>query len=317
MTVKLRQRNPEDLNQWIEKEIYIDGYLKSNLDIAIADLQKDWDQVWFIDGAEGSGKSVLGITLAFYVSPEERRHTLLDRIIVNIEDAPKVIKAAEPFDAVVIDEGYGGMSSLGSMSKLNRMLQRLFTEIRAKNLFIFVIAPTFMDINRYFAIWRSKCLLNVYSDKGERGYCNFYNYSLKKKLYIVGRKNFYNYQLVKPNFRFRFTGSAAKIAIDFEAYKLKKRNRNLVDEEDDKPTPVLMKQCWIKLRDNLNNPAIILKKPLTQEQYAGLMEISTRNVQYYDQILRKQADEAPKYTNKNFNPTKLEFNPTNIEEDEE
>lgn len=283
MKVKLRQKNPSNHDEWIEKEIYLDGILKSNLDLGKTQLKKDWDQVWFIDGNEGAGKSVLGVTCAYYVSPENRRDTMIDRIIVKIEDAAQVIRNAKPNDSIVIDESFGGMSASAFMSKLNKVLQRLFTEIRAKNLFIFVIAPTFMDINRYFAIWRSRCLLHVYSTKGERGYCAFYNADRKKNLYIKGRKLFYNYQCVQPNFRFRFT-NCAKNVVDWEEYKRRKSIKNLETEDPDYLPPAVMKKCWIQVRDRMGN----LTKPLTQLQFSELNDMCERTIRHYDRLLREE-----------------------------
>ena len=287
MKIKLKQLNPENLNEWIEKEIYLDGYLKSNLDLGLEQLKKDWDQVWFLDGAEGAGKSVLGLTCAYYVSPPERRHNLIDRIIVKIEDAPRVIKEAQPFDSVVIDEAFGGMSAGSFMSKLNKMLQRIFTEIRAKNLFIFVIAPTFMDISRYFAIWRSRCLLHIYSDKGERGFCSFFNSDLKKKLFILGRKQFYNYQCMQPNFRFRFTNCGTQL-IDWEEYKRRKSEKNLEIEEPDYVPPEIMRKCWIKVRERMGK----LTKPLTQVQFSELNEMCERSIQEYDRVIKERTPQG-------------------------
>jgi hypothetical protein len=282
MTVKVKQLNEN--NEWIEKEIYLDGILKDNLDIANKDLRDDWDQVWFVDGGEGSGKSVLAITCAYYVSPPERRHSLLSRVVVNVEDAPKVIKSAQPFDSVVIDEGYKGMSSTGAMGKLNKLLQTMFTEIRAKNLFIFIVAPSFMDINRYFAIWRSRCLLHVYSDKGERGFCSFFNGEMKKRLYILGKKQFYNYNCVKPNFRFRFTKGSVDECINFEAYREKKRVRNLVyDSDPDAVDPHAMRLGYIKILSNLPK----LQDKLTTKDYATLLDHCERNIYRYTKEIRE------------------------------
>ena len=285
MKVKLKQYTSEEDKTLIEKEIYVDGILKENLDLAKKDLQDDWDQVWFVDGAEGAGKSVLAITLAYYVSPVERRHNLINRVIVDIEEAPKIIKQADQFDAIVIDESYKGMSSTGAMHKLNKLLQTMFTEIRAKNLFVFAVAPTFMDINRYFAIWRSKCLLHVYSDKGERGFCSFFNSHLKKKLYILGKRQFYNYAIVKPNFRFRFTKGSVNQCLDYSQYKEMKRNKNLVcDEDPDYVDPKLMKKCWIKVRENMGKTT----KPLTQQQFSEINEMSERSIKHYDALIREK-----------------------------
>jgi hypothetical protein len=283
MKLLLKQLDAE--GKWIDKEVYFDAILKSNLDTAKKDLRDDWDQVWFVDGPEGAGKSVLAITCAYYTSPPERRHNLLDRIIVDIEDAPKVIKMAKHFDAVVIDEGYKGMSSTGAMSKLNKILQTMFTEIRAKNLFIFIVAPSFMDINRYFAIWRSRCLLHVYSDKGERGFCSFYNAEAKKRLFILGKKQFYNYNCVKPNFRFRFTKSSVEQCIDYPAYKQKKEDRNLTyDEDPNAVPPEAMRQAYILMRKNLPK----IESKFSPADYATLVEHSERNIYRFDKIIKEK-----------------------------
>ena len=142
-----------------------------------------------------------------------------------------------------------------------------------------------MDINRYFAIWRSRCLLHVYSDKGERGFCSFYNSEGKKRLYILGKKQFYNYACVKPSFRFRFTKSSADKCIDLEAYKEKKRLRNLTyDEDPDAVPPEAMKKGWVTIRKNLPK----LQDKLSGADYATLIEHSDRQVRHYDQIIREK-----------------------------
>ncbi len=154
--VLLKQKSNKDKNKWVQKELYFDGYIKSNLDLGVDQLKNDFDQVWFIDGAEGAGKSDLMIQLAYYVNKPETRHTLIDRICLTPEDFEKAISKAEKYEAVGLDEAFSGMSSSGTLSKINRVLQRKFTEIRAKNLFIFIVAPSFMDIMRYFAITKEK-----------------------------------------------------------------------------------------------------------------------------------------------------------------
>lgn len=281
MKISLRQRNPENLNEWIIKEIYLDSYLKSNLDLGIKLQKQNFDQVWFIDGMEGSGKTNLAMTCAYYVSPEERRHNLLSRIVCRIESADKVILDALQFDSIVIDEAFGGMSSMGFMSKINRLLQRRFVEIRAKNLFVFIVAPSFMDISRYFAIWRSRCLLHIYLKGSERGRACFFNYEKKKKLYILGKKQFYNYGCVSPNFLFRFTNEMPNV-INVQAYFEKKRLANLESLEASNVDSHKSKKDFMK-ELLVNNSK--LECPLTQEQLSRLFGLSSRTIRRYNQFL--------------------------------
>lgn len=276
VVVKLRQRNPNNVEEWIEKEVYLDGYLKSNLDIGVDLLRKKFDQVWFIDGSEGAGKTNLGITCAYYVSPEERRHTLLTRVCTKIEQADKTILEAQPFDSIVIDEGYGGMSSTGFMTKVNRLLQRRFTEIRAKFLFVFLIAPSFMDINRYFAIWRSRCLLHVYLKGDERGRSAFFNYDKKKLLFVLGRKKVYNYSCVTPNFIFRHTYQMEKL-IDIKAYDRKKTLSNLQGQEEVLTEAMVRKKIYKEILKNSKK----LEPKVTNEQIAQLLGKTRRTIQSY------------------------------------
>jgi len=161
------------------------------------------------------------------------------------------------------------------------MLQRMFTEIRAKNLFIFIIAPTFMDINKYFAIWRSKCLLHVYSIKGDRGYCSFFNADRKKKLYIIGKKKFYDYQCVFPNFRFRFT-NCAKDVVDWDAYKAKKTAKNLEIADEGVNHQSVEKQVREEVVKNNKKR----DKPLTQKELAQLLGCHSRSIERYTKAVK-------------------------------
>jgi len=283
--VLLRQRDPENLEEWKEVDLYLDGYIKPNLDLGIKQLKDDFDQVWFIDGAEGAGKSDLMAQLAYYVNKEETRHTLIDRICTTAETFDAAILKAEAFEAVVLDEAFGAMSATGSMGKINKVLQRRFTEIRSKNLFVFIGAPSFMDIMRYFAIWRSKCLLHVYLGKDRRrGFAAFYGEKKKRKLYILGKKNFYNYSIVAPQFTFRFTKQMHKV-LDKEAYDIKKRSiqSNTIAEDRSERIAKKQKEIHMKVTMNMrrNNPT------MTQREIARQTGITEKSVGIYLKEIRE------------------------------
>lgn len=115
------------------------------------------------------------------------------------------------------------------MSKVNRTLVKMLTEIGFKNLFVIIILPSVFDLDRYVALWRSKALFHVYTgDKWERGYFSCYNKERLKDLYVRGKK-FYEYGVVRPNFYGRFT---RKYMVDKDEYNNKKRKA--ADNADEK-----------------------------------------------------------------------------------
>ena len=206
-----------------DQEFYMDGYLNKNLTTAKKIIKKDWDMVIVVDGAEGSGKSVLSQQAAYFCDPTLN----LDRIVFTPNEFRKAIIKAKPYQAVIYDEAYTGLSARATMSMINRALVSMLAEIRQKNLFVFVVMPTFFDLDKYVALWRSRALINVYTgDNFERGFFKFFNKSRKKDLYINGKK-YYNYNKPDANFIGRFPNH---YTVDEVAYKKKKRN-SLLDRE--------------------------------------------------------------------------------------
>jgi len=178
------------------KEYYIDGYLKSNLDIAKKVIKKDWDMIFTVDGYEGAGKSVLAQQVAYYCDPS----LTLDRIVFNPNDFKKAINEAKRYEAVIYDEAYGGLSSRQALWEINMSLVTMLAEIRHKNLYVLVVLPCFFELDKYVSVWRSRILLHVYTgDNFERGRFAFYNQKSKKSLWICGKK-FYSYKIPPPNF---------------------------------------------------------------------------------------------------------------------
>lgn len=241
----------------------MDGYLKNAFDIAKKEIKNDWDFVFNYDGVEGSGKSVKCMQDAFYCDPT----LTLDRYAFNAEEFKAAIRKAEKFQAVVYDEAHSGLNSRAAMSLVNRSLVSMLTEIRQKNLFVFVVLPTFFDLDRYVAIWRSRALIHVYTKESfERGYFAFFNIDRKKMLYIKGKK-FYQYSVVKPNFVGRFTNY---YPLDQAEYRKRKYNATLANEsssEDEETLKIVNQMIYNKVMkaENLthNQKMAILDMPST------------------------------------------------------
>jgi len=155
-----------------DKDYYIDGYLNSNLKLAKTTIHKDWDMIFCVDGPEGSGKSVLTMQMAYACDPSFNN----SRVCFTPSEFRKAILTANKYQAVVYDEAYTGLSSRATMSLINRTLISMLAEIRQRNLFVFIVMPTFFDLDKYVALWRSRALIHVYIGKNfQRGFFSFYN----------------------------------------------------------------------------------------------------------------------------------------------
>ena len=209
-------------------EFYMDDWLKQNLDIAKSVIKQDWDMTFLCDGKEGAGKSTLILQAAYYCDPSFN----IDRIAFTPKEFKKNVLAADKYSSVVYDEAYSGLQARAAMSLINRTLVSMMAEIRQKNLFLFIVAPSFFDMDKYIAIFRSRALFSVYTGENfERGFFKFYNEERKKELYILGKK-FYVYPksgMGSPNFQGKFT--MFKPVSDTE---YKKRKLNALNERMDK-----------------------------------------------------------------------------------
>jgi len=198
---------------------------KDVLDHAKKLAKQDWDMIFLYDGYEGSGKSVKAMQDAYYFDPS----LTLDRVTFSSNEFRKAVTTAEQYQAVIYDEAFTGLSSRGAMSTINKALVQMLAEIRQKRLFVAIVMPTFFDLDRYAALWRSRALITVYvDDEYRRGKFAYFNGERKKQLYIEGKK-FYDYKCVKPSFYGNFTNY---YVVDEQAYREKKRLRLSKREAD-------------------------------------------------------------------------------------
>jgi len=248
------------------KEFGMDGYLHANLTTAKNIIKKDWDMLFVVDGSEGSGKSVLAMQCAWYCDPS----ITLDRIVFTPNEFRKTVANARPYQAIVYDEAYTGLSSRATMSLINRTLIKLLAEIRQKNLFIFVVMPTYFDLDKYVALWRSRALLHVYTGKAfQRGFFSFFNTERKKQLYVLGKK-FYRYGAVKDNFHGRFPDY---YIVDEKEYKKKKRNA-LIKREDKAEQEHILQQARDRMIVNFIELPENLKSKVANYVFAKILGIS-------------------------------------------
>ena len=242
-----------------DHEYYMDGILKENLDTAKDKIKADWDMVFVYDGMEGSGKSVKAMQDAFYCNPEP---DLINRYCFTANQFRQAILTAKKYQAVVYDEAHAGLNARAAMSYINRALVSMLTEIRQKNLFVFIILPTFFDLDRYVALWRSRALIHIYT-KGnfERGYFAFYNSQRKKDLYMLGKK-LYSYRTPKPNFIGRFTNQYPLDEAEYRKLKRAALARSEKIAEDSEMEHKFKQMMFEKLMGIGNTIPVVVKAQL-------------------------------------------------------
>ena len=213
-----------------EKEMYIDGYLKSNLDALIRLVDKKWDGIGFVCGYEGDGKTTIAKQICAYLDPT----FCLDRVVFEPKDFLSICMSATKKQAILFDESYLTFNTRSWSKKITNMIISALTMIRKKQLYIIIVAPTFFDIQKYIAIHRSRFLIHVYADGETRGFFRFFNRIKKHNLYISGKKwdNMYS---VKPNFTGRFTNFSPLNEIEYENKKSKSFEQFKIDSFDNDP----------------------------------------------------------------------------------
>lgn len=219
-------------------EYYLDGYLKNNLDLLVKDVRDDNDCVFVVSGREGSGKSTVTFQAAKYVDPT----FTLDRVVFNTEDFHKIIislgKKREKYKAVVFDEAIAGARAAQWATHVSQAIIQLLAQIRQFNLFVFIVIPSFFELNRYIAVHRSQALIHCYRDKlGRRGSFAGYGWEKKKRLFLVGRKE-YNMRVQHPD----FIGSFTKfMPLDDAKYREKKIQALSKAQEPPQISPLMRK----------------------------------------------------------------------------
>jgi hypothetical protein len=166
--------------------------------------------------ANNSGKSTIASQVALYLDPTYN----LDRCTFTADQFIQAVITAERYTCVVFDEAFGYLNSRQALSKFNRSLIKVMSEMGSRNLFIIIVLPSFFELDKYPALHRSVSLIHVY----QRGKFSSYGYSKKKSLYIAGKK-FYSYATT-PDFIGRFT---KHFTLEVDEYKKKKSKFILQD----------------------------------------------------------------------------------------
>lgn len=257
------QRNdllkPDDLPAKDEKGHYrLDPYLRYVLDIVYKDIRNDYDSFIIITGREGFGKSTLAAQVAKYLD----RSYCLDRCCFTPDQFEAAVQKASKYQAIVFDETMGYLGSRGAMSKFNKSLVKIFSEMRSRNLIVIICIPNFFELDKYPAIHRSTGLLHVY----RRGRMASFDYYKKKNLYLKGKKT-YNMASQSPTFKANFTKF---FPINMEEYEVKKltSTRAMMEDKDTR-----IKRGFIKAIGYFHNTLGIGEKEIAEILAVPLLSV--------------------------------------------
>ena len=261
----------------------MDGYLYDNLTIAKRMVKEDWDVIGCYDGYEGAGKSVKAMQDAYFLDPTFN----LDRVCFTGKSFRNAIIKASRYQAIVYDEAFSGLSSRESMNHMNKQIIKMLAEIRQKNLFVLIVLPTFFNLDRNVALWRTRYLVHVYIDKTRhRGFFSFYNADKKKVLYAAGIK-YYSYRHPTPNFRGRFYNH-------YVVPERKYRNRKFAALQE-QFQPERKMRTEKEIHKGMKNQLIARLAhlgDLSVKQKAAVMGVAPRTWQDYLTAYHKQIKEA-------------------------
>ena len=197
-----------------DKQYWMDGYLRANLDSLAYNIPNDWDGVILMsgDGMVRVGKSVFAQQVGYYMAYKLKTPFTIKNIVFTGAELMANARSSEKHSVFVYDEARGELDTKKVLEEITKTLMDFFAECGMYNHVIIIVLPDFFDLPKGLAISRSECLINVYRKtsiqklkegevvKFERGFFEFYGREAKKKLYMYGKKDFNNYRASKYDF---------------------------------------------------------------------------------------------------------------------
>lgn len=196
------------------KRFYMVNNIQKILDHFIRSNKKKWDFVCLITGIEGSAKTTFAKCIAWYLTKKFKKSNKFtnDNIVFTPKEFYDAVDKAKPGECILWDEFVmAGMST--DMGAIQNAIIKKFTIIRKKQLFIILVIPFIWMLRSYFAIARTKLLINVYSpDFIRRGFYAVWGYNRKKHLYFRGTMTGtkWSYKSVDPSFHGTFLKDIAQ-----------------------------------------------------------------------------------------------------------
>lgn len=195
---------------------YIDGYLKSVLDIAKQRIQKlGKDVVIILDGMPGSGKSTQAACIASYFDEDFS----YDQIHFSPEGFENGLLNGRDYAPEIFDEAGTSMRAKDWYNFINKRLTIVMEMIRYKHKPIIIVAPSVFSLDKDLILQRANMLLHCFSHR-EHFFYNYYSKGRLKHIIIKGLRD-RNYKHSSPYFR----GHGFKVFghLDYKVYEAYKK----------------------------------------------------------------------------------------------
>jgi hypothetical protein len=280
--------------------VSFDNYLKTNIDnYLIRGVKNGFDGIICMTGLEGSGKSTFTQFLAAYC---DKDHEIsLDRIVFSGQELMKAIDNAAPGKAIIFDEAIMDMSSQDSGNDMQKILIKKFTLIRKKRLFIFLVIPSLFMLRKYFAIFRTRAMINTWCPDGiSRGHYRFYSFQTKKILYLRGYKEM-DMGCVHSDFRGCFMDTYG-FFVDPVAYEAKKDEaiRKLTAEKNTKEQKLIAayEDYKLKLKLDVEKFKSVWKDKFAQQKADLLQQFKNYKTEHDKELKGYKEDSISLQTSK-------------------
>jgi len=272
--------------------LYMDGYIKENLDVMAERIVDDMQFVGVLSGrgTVRNGKSTFAQHQGYYFTHKVNElHGLknkfdINNIVFKADDLIEKAFSLPKYSVLILDEGDDLTSQY--YSKLAIKLRRFFRKCGQLNLFFILLIPDFFELPRAYAVTRSTYLVNVmFMGRFERGFFEFYSGEKKRQLYYKGRR-YGDYNCVKEDFKGRFP---KPYVVDEESYRKKKLD-DMMNDEGEESTPITRKAELLKAFQIIKKINDDQGLNFTQQQYADYLKVGRTTIINY---LKETPKEMP------------------------
>ena len=213
-------------------------YFTENIDEQVIRTKNNHPSVIVLDGLYGQGKTTLGVEMGDYISKEHYNTTFdIDKQLgKGINDFLESINwcIANNKNVCIFDEA-GEFSKKGTMTRLNKLLNRVFEVFRATKIVLIICVPSIQDLDdSQLKKGLVRFLVNCYG-RTTQPFSKLRVYDIERIFYI---KHYMKkevvpakaYSKVRPNFHGYFKDLDANVREDLRILDLKDKKGILKDK---------------------------------------------------------------------------------------